>query len=67
MHWKVIPEYYFNMIEKKILIFQMNLSNIAHIPKLKVLPEFNFELTKTWIKYKNTKDNIPVNFRNIRQ
>ena len=67
MHWKVIPEYYFNMIGKKFLIFQMNLSNIAHIPKLKVLPEFYFELTKTWIKYKNTNDNIPVNFRNIRQ
>ena len=67
MHWKVIPEYYFNMIGKKFLIFQMNLRNIAHIPKLKVLPEFYFELTKTWIKYKNTNDNIPVNFRNIRQ
>ena len=67
MHWKVIPEYYFNMIEKKFLIFQMNLSNIAHIPQLKVLPEFYFELTKTWIEYKNTNDNIPINFRNIRQ
>ena len=28
----------------------MNLSNIAHIPKLQVLPEFYYALTKTWIK-----------------
>ena len=61
-NWKIIPKHYFNKFGENFLLFKMNLDKEKSLPEIKdILPEFYFQIVKTWLKYKKKKKYININ------